>query len=499
MNASFRKSQLFITVVGVVVFVSAGCEKKTPNIATVNQASSDQSKLVAESCWFSVPVGWAIDCFNFTSAGTHKRFNLPVVIFRNQSSAHRNDPLVYLSGGPGSDNFLGADNSEHWVQWLQRVNIARDLIVMEFRGTGRSQPQYRCRAYEQQLRDSLGRNQSLADDGEALLVAMGLCLDEFRQRGFASEDFSTSVYADDLYRLQQLLEINTWNLMGASYGSRVAMDFSRRYPAATRAMVLDSVYPPGKGGLLSWPENLANSFAALWDECVNQGDVCDQSAFTAERFWQTVRQLNDNPIEVQVKHWDGGWPIDAVINGHRFVFVVYNALYRNSGISMVKTAVAQLASGETAMLTTLVERSVNSDLDSTFNPFTFFMVDCAETPTPTAAEFEVARQRYPAFDGITANAVELDVCRLFPQLASYDNFSTLHLDTTPALFLSGALDPVTPAQWVEDVIKYYPNGHSWIFPTISHGVMANSDCAVSAVRSFLDSPTTFQQSECASE
>lgn len=261
-------------------------------------------------------------------------------------------------------------------------------------------------------------------------------------------------------------------------------------------MVLDSVYPPGFGGLLHWPENLASSFNVLWEGCLGDNQCADDQ-ISETHFWETVNRLNRNPIPVQISLWEGGWPLQAVINGHRFIFVAYSALYRSSGPENIIKTIAELGKGESDTLSKLVEQSVNSDLDPSFNPFTYFMVDCAENYRPTVEEFEVERRRFPSFDAITVDAVAQDVCGLFPLLENIETFIQLSNDNTPTLFLSGGRDPVTPVRWVDAIKFRYPNGQQWLMPNLSHGVSANSECVLKGIRQFLDDPTTTYPNTCA--
>lgn len=441
-------------------------------------------------CWFDVPPTRTVRCGNLITPAGNKSFTLPVVIFQDQSSDYRDDPLVYINGGPGSSNFLEAESIQHWLDWLDTAVLSRDLIVMDQRGTGLSQPQFRCSAYEGYLRDALAQNLTLQQDAEKLLHTVSQCIEKFQQTGFSFTDFSTPNSGSDLYRLQQVLGYPAWNVMGSSYGTRVAMELARRYPEETRALVLDSVYPPGFGGLMHWPKNLADSFENLWRDC-------DPKKNCAADFWATVESLNRNPLHIQVSLWDGGWPLDVVVNGHRFLFVTYSALYRSSGPATITKVLEELAAGEITALAKLVEQSVNSDLDPTFNAFTYFMVDCAENYRPTVAEFEAQRRRFPDFESITAQALERDVCQLFPLLEGFESFTRLHKNEIPTLFLSGGLDPATPVRWVEAIQGFYLKGQQWLLPKLSHGVSANSECVLKGIRQFLNAPEVEHPNICA--
>jgi pimeloyl-ACP methyl ester carboxylesterase len=48
------------------------------------------------------------------------------------------------------------------------------------------------------------------------------------------------------------------NLQGGSYGTRLALEVMRRYPASVRAAVLDGVAPPQ----VDWPVEMAARYGA---------------------------------------------------------------------------------------------------------------------------------------------------------------------------------------------------------------------------------------------
>ena len=64
----------------------------------------------------------------------------------------------------------------------------------------------------------------------------------------------------------------------------------------------------------------------------------------------------------------------------------------------------------------------------------------------------------------------------------------------PVLFLSGELDPATPAANVELISPLFPNSEHALFECLGHDVsrisnLANGTCVVDKVRAFLDDPS----------
>src|SRR3546814_3248756 len=85
----------------------------------------------------------------------------------------------------------------------------------------------------------------LADEAamlDAMRTAVERCRDELSQR--ADLHFYTTTDAvRDLDAVRQAIGADKINLLGISYGTRVAQQYARAYPQHTRTLVLDSVAP----------------------------------------------------------------------------------------------------------------------------------------------------------------------------------------------------------------------------------------------------------------
>ncbi len=138
------------------------------------------------------------------------------------------DPLVLISGGPGqgtSDMYLGIRGA------FDHVRRDRDIIILDQRGTGRSNS----------LECDLDDNGIETADPEVLPELMARCLMDLDGD---PRFYTTSVAVTDLERVREALELDTWNLYGVSYGTRVALHYLRRFPQRARAVILDGVVPP---------------------------------------------------------------------------------------------------------------------------------------------------------------------------------------------------------------------------------------------------------------
>jgi pimeloyl-ACP methyl ester carboxylesterase len=142
------------------------------------------------------------------------------------------DPLFLIAGGPGTS---AVDLYTSFAAPFERVRRTRDIVLVDQRGTGRSH-----------------RLDCHFDDGDDLLAsfdevdvgpANAKCRDELSKSADLRQ-YTTSIAVRDLDHVRQLLGYARINLYGQSYGTRVAQHYARRYPQATRSVILDGVIDP---------------------------------------------------------------------------------------------------------------------------------------------------------------------------------------------------------------------------------------------------------------
>jgi pimeloyl-ACP methyl ester carboxylesterase len=127
------------------------------------------------------------------------------------------DPLFILSGGPGqaaSDFYLSVAPA------FSRIRRDRDLVLIDQRGTGRSN------ALQCTMPDDTG-----AFDPQKVQAAVRECLASLPGD---PRYYTTSIAVRDLDDVRAALGYRKVNLYGISYGTRVAQHYMRRYPDRVR-------------------------------------------------------------------------------------------------------------------------------------------------------------------------------------------------------------------------------------------------------------------------
>ncbi len=167
-------------------------------------------------------------------------YALAVVVVSSERQPVRPDPVVYVSGGPGEPLTVYAG-----YQARHPYAADRDLVLVDQRGTGRSEPRL-CPDLQADLVTAMlavvtDPSQNSLDANRAAHAA---CRRELAANGVDPDDFGTAATVEDFEWVRRALGVARWNLVGESYGTTVAMTLLARHPDSVRSAVLDSLNPP---------------------------------------------------------------------------------------------------------------------------------------------------------------------------------------------------------------------------------------------------------------
>jgi pimeloyl-ACP methyl ester carboxylesterase len=171
-----------------------------------------------------------------------RKISLAIAILPANTLNPRSDPLFILAGGPGqAASYLGP-----FAAALTGVRKDRDIVLVDQRGTGRSSP-LQCAAFKAD--DSADATLELDQ-----LPRAARCVKELAEAGADAAQYTTAAWIADLDAVRNALGYAKVNLWGGSYGTRVALEYLRAYPARVRSVVLDGVAAPSmKVTIDVWP------------------------------------------------------------------------------------------------------------------------------------------------------------------------------------------------------------------------------------------------------
>ena len=464
------------------------------------------TRLRQEECWFTVPPGSPkVSCYRMQVPESHNQPNsrqieFPVVRLSIPWGVSSKTPVLHLGGGgPGNPLGLDTESIGNWIwDWYREFSVEdnRDLYLMDPRGVGMARPVLVCSEYIPAFLDSLGRDLSVGEEIAWNQRINRQCLDRLQREGVDLASYNSINIARDVAMLSQALGIERWNLYGVSYGTRYALTLAREYPALVESMVLDAAVFPNVRYMDHYGDNLEQAFRRLLGHCA--ADLaCRQALINPEwRFWKLVRTLNQTPLEAKIRHPTESGQIEIVLNGERFLSVVYNTLYDAEQFRDLPEIVESLESGELGLFEQKINDWVAFQTDADYgdasaaahfcheeSPFIDYdsAIDEASELRPELREASVALLRY-----------NQDQCRRWP-VPPGDRKEGEPVNTNiPTLFLHGALDPVLPVENLQQQMRHFGNADFEIFADVSHSIVGIHPCGETLVTAFYNYKLDFR-------
>ena len=363
------------------------------------------------------------------------------------------DPVFLLAGGPGQSAIALAGPA---MGLLQRLGNRRDLVFVDQRGTGESAPLY-C---------DESRRLPLAEQAEPERQVQRLEACRRLLQSLPHGDlrfYTTPLAMQDLDAVREALGAEQINLVGASYGTRAALDYQRQFPARVRRLVLDGVAPadmalPASSGLDSQA-----ALDALFEDCDAQ-PACAAAHPKLRQVWTDL--LAALPQRTQIAH-----PVTGDIEGFSvtrdmLLASVRAPLYNPALAAALPEAIAHASQGRFAPLLGL--NSVQGVRKATrIAEGMHFSVLCAEDFPRLGSAPVLARD----FGDSTQRSVKR-ICADWPRGDVAPAYYEVTPSRAPALLLSGGLDPATPPRHGARVAAALgANARHVVVPNAGHGVL----------------------------
>ncbi|HTS64698.1 MAG TPA: alpha/beta hydrolase [Candidatus Acidoferrales bacterium] len=389
-----------------------------------------------------------------------RRIDLHVVILPALRKDHAPDPLFLLHGGPGAPaTEFAAFYSRH------PVRDRRDIVMIDQRGTGRSNP-LDCDLYGDppDLRRVM-TSQFPVDQVRA-------CRERLEQSADLTQ-YTTAIAMDDVDEVRQWLGYGRINLWGGSYGTFAAQVYMRRHEPAVRAVVLEAVLPADEPAILH--------HASAGQRAIDLLIERTRSSYPYLRDdFAAMFELIRRGAEVRVH--DRGGRVAAVRPSVEAVFEgIRHRLYTDTGDTLA-ALVHRAATGD---LAPIVQAALDAQIaiDSRLSMGLNLSVTCSED-VPIIVPEMAARETAGTFLGDLRIRDQQAACAQWPR---GDVPADLHVpvhSAVPVLLMSGYRDPVTPPAFAERVAAQLPNSLHVVFPDASHG--SRGECGRDLMTSFLE-------------
>ena len=407
--------------------------------------------------------------------------------------------IVATEGGPGYATTASRGN---YLDLFDPLLDRRDLLLMDNRGTGTSEP-IDCRALQERP------TQTVAEVG-----ACG------RSLGRAADRYGTGLATDDLAALLDALGVARIDLYGDSYGTFFGQVFAGRHPDRLRSLVLDGAYP-----VIGEDPFYGAAGAAVrrgLDTVCRRAPTCrDLPGSSLSRIERLLDRLRAHPFTATTTDTDGT-KMTVTADAPAIGNILYDGTSGSLNTRELDPAArALLEADDPAPLLRLIAENIRTEGDglpagpaATYSRGLNMAASCMDYPQLYDMTAPFAARRAQAAAQVTAkeksdpgvyapltiaewlhgplDLSELDMCLEWPVAAppyppGQPIPSGAHYPAVPTLVLSGELDVLTTPEEAAIVTRQFPAARHIVLANSFHvDAVGDTDaCASALVRQFV--------------
>jgi pimeloyl-ACP methyl ester carboxylesterase len=386
------------------------------------------------------------------AAGTGRTIALNIVVLPATTDSVVDDAVVFLAGG-------GVVPATRYARFLStampELRQHRDIVLVDQRGTGGSNP--------------------LTCDRASLDTATGLPPDERYLRYIAACRASLAMRADVRFyttslAMQDLDDVRSWlgyralDLYSASYGTSAAATYVRRYPDRVRTVVMHGVVPLDVPMQLDLARSAQQTLDDVLERCA--ADAACRAAYPDVRAELARVMAGDAPQPFREALNSA---LAAVPSMRQVPMMIHDAAVGTAPPPEPPPGGAPAPLG--VRLAILCSEGLSH-------------VDTAAIASATAGTFL----------GDFPVRFQLRWCNGWPTAPLPPDFRTPFRSATPALLLTGELDPVTPPAYADRVRGWFTNGTVLRLPHRSHS--DTDPCVSGLIEAFIVSGGARPDASC---
>lgn len=379
------------------------------------------------------------------------------------------DPVVLLAGGPGQSA------RESWPPMSAMLGAAvahHPVLLIDQRGTGASN-RLDCASPDGTPLIDLSLPQT-----EALIAG---CPRQVADKADVRH-YGTPDVVRDLERVRVAMGLPTMNLLGVSYGTRVAQHYARAYPDRVRSMVLDSPLPNDR----TLVEGVTRVYRVLDDvfAACQQHPVCAaQAGDSRAQLIAALSALRDKPVTVQVPDPATGRIISRKLTESALGGTVRMLAYSPETAALLPEMIAHLGQKQYEMAT-LLSMNIEQVMTRMVPLGTYYATTCTE---------ELGRRpQAPAVmqDWLRIHEllrVSQAGCEKWPSRPLAKDFHEPLVSGIPTLIVSGGQDPIIPPSFGDELAAKLSKARHLLLPHQGHNAIV-AGCLPQVLAQFLKHP-----------
>jgi len=369
-------------------------------------------------------------------------------------------PIVYLAGGPGGSAIHLAKGARGAV--FLKMRAAGDVIALEQRGVGLSEPKLDC---EEHLDFPLDQPASLIALRDAFEVKIRHCAAMWRSRDVDPSAYTVVESAHDIESLRQGLHVPKIRLWGSSYGTTLGFSVLRYHGEHIERAILAGV--EGPDDTLKFPDTAEHQLNTL-AKLTAANPYLNQKIPDLRGLLQKVLQSSTaQPYRVPLA---ANGDRASVVTLGRFDLeqVVIGSLDDRQGLASLPRLLLDFDYGNlSSSLVQEVAKEIREQRSGPIDSIMSLATDCS-SGVSTERLGEIDRQTKTDLLAHIDFPIP-DICPAVgvPTLPAKDRMP-VH-SAVPTLFMSGTLDGRTPRSNEEEARRYFTQSQSILIEGAGHG------------------------------
>ncbi len=482
-------ARTILVLIGFVALTSAVAQDKVPRFESADCHFETEEALEG------------IDCGELVVWENRERheegtLRLAVAILRSTADEPEPDPLVFLSGGPGGRSVHHTPRRLESDFW-SRHREDRDLVFYDQRGTGYSQPDF-CEELDQVLYTTRFLGLPPEEEQARRVEAVRDCREAMLAKGVDFSAYNSQTSARDLDDLRRTLGYQQWNLLGISYGTRLALTAMRESPSGIRSVILDSTSPPNARIWVESPGIFLQLIERVFAQCASDEACRDAFPELESKFYAWLDRLEQNPVELNMQDTNR-FPEGRLVVDHSVAISgVFQGLYNRQFPSILPLLVHEGGPENEHVWRVLADRLVRppEQISRGLN----LSVNCYEVAPFNPPELlDAARREHPRIGEVVDGRSRHAECAAWHDERADSSYFEPVRSELPTLIIGGEFDPVTPPEYGRLVAETLPNSTFVEAPAHGHGVTPHTACTRDLVSAFLEDPDRALDTSCVSE
>jgi len=404
-----------------------------------------------------------------------RKIDLKVALIKSDDERADGDLVVFFAGGPGQ---AAVDTYPQIAAALSPLRKHHHILLVDQRGTGESHP-LSCDDEAEKDKAAKKNDEEPSGHTQAFRDRLTKCLAKVQANADPAQ-YTTTNAVRDLEALRQALGAPQFDLVGVSYGTRMAQQYLMRHPEGVRSAVLDSVAPNELVFAQEFAQNLEDALKA-------QFALCSKTPECAKAFGDPYASLIKLRDALREKAQEYAFRDPVTFNAsamrltdRRLAGLVRLFAYAPETAALLPLSIAEGLKGNYTPLAGQTQL-LQQDMSATMNGGMQASVVCAEDADLL---HDAPELKSTLLDASLIDAVRA-MCAVWPRGTRPADFHNPIQSDKPVFVLEGELDPVTPPRYGEQVMKGLSNARLLVAKGQGHNVIGRG-CIPKLVGEFVE-------------